>query len=132
MLNIFKIIFIFTFTHSFSQDSIKVGAQRPIFEEVEDTIELPASLVANESVPITSVVSEKIKKIHFKEGSFVEKGNLLIELKDDEEQAKLSQVVAELEEAELNYDRALKLSEKGNISQSVLDNRMMTKKKIKR
>ena len=108
MLNIFKIIFFFIYSHSFSQELIKVGVQKPIFEEVEDTIELPASLVANESVLITSVVSEKIKKIHFKEGSFVEKGNLLIELKDDEEQAKLSQVVAELEEAELNYDRALK------------------------
>ncbi|MFL2660334.1 MAG: efflux RND transporter periplasmic adaptor subunit [Alphaproteobacteria bacterium] len=130
LLNILKIIVFFVCTQSFSKDSIKVGAQKPISDEVEDSIEIPASLIANESVLITSVVSEKIKKIHFEEGSFVKKGKLLIELKDDEEQAKLLQVVAELEEAELNYNRALKLSEKGNISQSILDNRMMTKKKI--
>ena len=127
LLNILKIIVFFVCTQSFSKDSIKVGAQKPISDEVEDSIEIPASLIANESVLITSVVSEKIKKIHFEEGSFVKKGKLLIELKDDEEQAKLLQVVAELEEAELNYNRALKLSEKGNISQSVLDNRLTEK-----
>ena len=130
MLNILKVLFFFFYTNSFSSDFIKVGAQKPITEEVKDSIEIPASIIANESVLITSVVSEKIKKIHFKEGSFVKKGKLLIELKDDEEQAKLFQVSAELEEAELNYDRALKLSKNGNISQSTLDNRMMTKKKL--
>ena len=130
LLNFFKIFFLLLYTHSFSNESIKVGAQKPIYDEVEDSLEIPASIIANESVLITSVVSEKIKKIHFKEGSFVKKGKLLIELRDDEEQAKLLQVAAELEEAELNYNRALKLSEKGNISQSILDNRMMTKKKL--
>ncbi len=130
LLNILKLIIFFLFTDSFSFDFIKVGAQKPIAGEVNDSIEIPASIIANESVLITSVVSEKIKKIHFKEGSFVKKGKLLVELKDDEEQAKLFQVLAELEEAELNYDRALQLSKNGNISQSILDNRMMTKKKL--
>ena len=54
----------------------------------------------------------------------------MIELIDDEEQAVLSQINAELEEANLNYDRALKLSRNGNISQSILDNRLMIKKKL--
>ena len=47
---------------------------------------------------------------------------------DNEEKAILNQVNAELEEANINYNRALKLSEKGNISQSALDNRLMNKK----
>ena len=47
---------------------------------------------------------------------------------DSEEQAKLRQISAELEEAELNYERAKKLISKGNISQSILDNRIMIKK----
>ena len=58
----------------------------------------------------------------------LKKDQLLIELKDDEEQAVLSQINAELEEANLNYDRALKLSRNGNISKSILDNRLMIKK----
>ena len=49
---------------------------------------------------------------------------------DSEEQAKLRQISAELEEAELNYERAKKLISKGNISQSILDNRIMIKKKL--
>ena len=40
--------------------------------------------MANEKVQITSVVSEKIKKITFKEGKFVKKNQVLIELFDDE------------------------------------------------
>ena len=46
---------------------------------------------------------------------------------DSEEQAKLRQISAELEEAELNYKNK-KLISKGNISQSILDNRIMIKK----
>ena len=49
---------------------------------------------------------------------------------DNEEKAILNQITAELEEANINYNRALKLSEKGNISQSILDNRLMIKKKL--
>ena len=78
------------------------------------------------------MVSEKIDKILFEEGMFVKKNQLLIELLDNEEKAILNQVNAELEEANINYNRALKLSEKGNISQSALDNRLMNKKIIRK
>ena len=44
-----------------------------------------------------------------------------------EETAILKQFEAELKEAEINYQRALSLSKKGNISQSVLDNRLTEK-----
>ncbi len=113
-----------------SQQIINVNASNPQIKEIEDFLELPASVIANESVEITSVVSEKIKSILFQEGKFVKKNQLLIELLDSEEQAKLRQISAELEEAELNYQRAEKLNSKGNISQSILDNRIMIKKKL--
>ena len=99
-----------------SQNLVTVGAHKPIIKEISDTLELPGSVVANESVKITSVVSEKIKRILFKEGRFVKKNQLLVELIDNEEQALLMQVQAELEEAQVNYERALILSKKGNIS----------------
>ena len=47
-----------------------------------------------------------------------------------EETAILKQFEAELKEAEINYQRALSLSKKGNISQSVLDNRLTEKIKL--
>ncbi len=121
---------IFFFNNSYSQSEITVGAQKPINKEVFDILELPGSVLPNESIEVTSVVSEKIKKILFKEGKSVKKNQLLVELVDNEEQAQLSQAQAEFEEAELNYNRAKELSKKGNISQSILDNRLTSKKKL--
>ena len=124
-------IFFFLFSSTLrSQPVITVSAQSPKIIEISDLLELPGTALANESVKITSVVSEKIEKILFEEGKFVKRNQPLIELKDDEEQAVLRQINAELEEANLNYNRALKLSRNGNISQSILDNRLMTKKKL--
>ena len=131
-LDLFKLlalIFIL-FNNAYAQNQVVVGAQEPKVEQISDILELPGSVLANESVQITSVVSEKIDKILFEEGMFVKKNQLLIELLDNEEKAILNQVNAELEEAIINYNRALKLSEKGNISQSALDNRLMNKKKL--
>ena len=118
------------FNNLHSETSITVSAQNPIKKEVFDVLEIPGSVLPNESIKVTSVVSEKIKKILFNEGKSVKKNQLLVELVDNEEQAQLSQAQAEFEEAKLNYNRAKQLAKKGNISQSVLDNRLMTKKKI--
>ena len=60
----------------------------------------------------------------------VKKNQVLVKLLDNEEQAIKKQIYAELEEANTNYERAVKLSSKGNISQSILDNRLMIKKKL--
>ena len=129
-LNHLTIVFFLFFSSSQSTTIVTVSAQNPRVSEISDLLEIPGIAFANESVKITSVVSEKIKKIFFEEGRFVKKDQLLIELKDDEEQAVLSQINAELEEANLNYNRALKLSRNGNISKSILDNRLMIKKKL--
>ena len=131
-LHLFKLLALslILFNNAVAQNQIVVSAQEPKVEQISDILELPGSVLANESVKITSVVSEKIDKILFDEGMFVKKNQLLIELLDNEEKAILNQVNAELEEANINYNRALKLSEKGNISQSALDNRLMNKKKL--
>lgn len=131
-LYLFKILalFLFLLNEASAQNKIVVSAQEPVVKQISDTLELPGSVLANESVKITSVVSEKIQRILFEEGVFVKKNQLLIELLDNEEKAILNQVNAELEEANTNYKRALKLSERGNISQSILDNRLMVKKKL--
>jgi len=129
-MKIICLIFFFISNTVYSQQIITVGANIPTTKIVEDSLNLPASVIANESVKITSVVSEKIKKIFFQEGKFVKKGQLLVELVDLEEQAVLKQFDAELDEANLNYERAKKLMSKGNVSQAILDNRVMIRKKL--
>ncbi len=127
----FLLLLVFFYQPTVSQQIITVGAKKPLIKTISDTLELPALLLANETVQITTVVSEKIKKIHFKEGSFVKKNQTLIEFIDEQEQAIKRQILAELNEAELNFERADKLFSKGNISQTILDNRKMLKEKLK-
>jgi len=127
---LFFLLLFFFFHPTRSETLISVSAQKPKLKEIYDELKLPATVLANENIKVTSVVSEKIKKIQFEEGGFVKRNQILIELVDNEEQAIFKQVNAELEETEKNYKRALKLSSKGNISQSVLDKRLMIKKKL--
>ncbi|MAZ46333.1 MAG: hypothetical protein CMM98_01990 [Rickettsiales bacterium] len=126
----FFLLFFFLKSNSFAQQVITVVAQPPEIKVINDNLKLPAKILANEKVELTTVVSEKIKKIIFKEGEFVKKNQILIELFDNEEQAIKKQVLAEVKEAQLNFERANKLFSKGNISQTILDNRLMLKDKL--
>ena len=133
-----KLLFIsiFTLWNSsliFSQDNTKsiqvsvINAKKTSFN---DELNLTATLKANESVEITTVVSEKIKNIKFSEGSFVQKNEVLVELENSEEKAILKQVSAELDESNLNFERTKRLVNEGNASQAMLDKRFKEKKKL--
>ena len=125
---IFINLLILNITQSFSQNKdILVNFINPKKELITDKIELPATIKSNEKVDITSTIAEKIQEILFVEGVSVKKDKILVILNNFEETAILKQFEAELKEAEINYQRALSLSEKGNISQSVLDNRLTEK-----
>lgn len=128
---IFIKLLILNINQSFSQNKdILINFINPKKEFVTDKIELPATIKSNEKVDITSTIAEKIKEILFVEGVAVKKDKILVILNNFEETAILKQFEAELKEAEINYQRALSLSKKGNISQSVLDNRLTEKIKL--
>ena len=121
-------LLILNINQSFSQNKdILVNFINPKKELITDKIELPATIKSNEKVDITSTIAEKIQEILFVEGVSVKKDKILVILNNFEETAILKQFEAELKEAEINYQRALSLSKKGNISQSVLDNRLTEK-----
>ena len=61
----FFLLFLFFKSYSFAQQIINVVAYPPEVKVVADTLKLPAKILANEKVEITTVVSEKIKKIFF-------------------------------------------------------------------
>ena len=61
-MKIIYLCFFFISNTVYSQQIITVGANIPTTKIIEDTLNLPASVIANESVKITSVVSEKNKK----------------------------------------------------------------------
>ena len=125
---IFINLLILNIDQSFSQNKdILVNFINPKKKLITDKIELPATIKSNEKVDITSTIAEKIQEILFVEGVSVKKDKILVILNNFEETAILKQFEAELKEAEINYQRALSLSKKGNISQSVLDNRLTEK-----
>lgn len=129
LIYIFIFLFFPFFLFSQSQE-VLVNFTKPKIKKISSNLQLPGTIRSNEKVNITTTVSEKIDRILFEEGIKVKKGQVLVTLNKAEEDAILKQFEAELNEAKVNYNRALKLSENGNISQSILENRLTQKEKL--
>ncbi|MCS6832970.1 MAG: efflux RND transporter periplasmic adaptor subunit, partial [Flammeovirgaceae bacterium] len=65
---------------------------------LEEKIQTRGTLLPNESITIVSEQAGIVRKIHFNEGAFVRKGEVLVSLDDSEWQAQLKRA-----ESELNY-----------------------------
>lgn len=80
-------------------------------QKVDNKISVTGSIVANESVELKSEISALVEKIHFKEGTEVRKGELLVSLDDDE-------IIAQLEK--MRYTQQL-MKEREFRQRSLLD-----------
>jgi membrane fusion protein (multidrug efflux system) len=101
----------------FSQDSDSAGGPgfgggaalvslEPVrFELVADRVEAVGTLVANESMIITSKVSDTISALHFEDGDLVETGDILVELTNQEQSALLAEAQANLKDTTLQLER---------------------------
>lgn len=79
------------------------------------------SIRAARGVQLSSEVAGIVRKLHFTSGDSVDKGDLLIELVADEEQAQLASLRASRKLAEINYDRDKQQFDIKAISQAELD-----------
>ena len=61
------------------------------------------TLVGNESVTLTAKVTEQVSAVYFEGGEFVEAGDILVELIDEEQLALLREAEASLREAKLQF-----------------------------
>ncbi|MFK8030354.1 MAG: efflux RND transporter periplasmic adaptor subunit [Gammaproteobacteria bacterium] len=89
--------------------------------EFKDRVEAIGTTRANESVVITAKVTDKISNIEFQDGQTVEKGELLVELTNDEQTAQLAEAKADVKEARSQLDRVEGLVSKGTIAASQVD-----------
>jgi membrane fusion protein (multidrug efflux system) len=71
-----------------------------------DNIEISGSLVSNEETEIHPEVAGRITGIYFKEGSFVNKGALLVKLNDADLQAQKRKLLVQLQVARQNEERS--------------------------
>ena len=78
-------------------------------QSMDRRAEAVGTLIGNESVVITAKVTEHVSAVFFEGGEFVEKGQVLVELIDEEQLALLKESEAKLEEARLQLKRLASL-----------------------
>ncbi len=78
-----------------------------------DRIEVLGVAKGRQSVTITSNTTEMITAVHFRDGQQVVRGQVLVTLKDDQENAGIAEAQANLNQAERAYQRWKTLADKG-------------------
>jgi membrane fusion protein (multidrug efflux system) len=78
-----------------------------------DRVEVLGVAKGRQSVTITSNTAELITAVHFSDGQTVSKGQVLVELKADQEMAGIAQAQAQLAQAEREYTRWKTLADRG-------------------
>jgi membrane fusion protein, multidrug efflux system len=96
----------------------------------KDVVEALGTAVANEQVQITTKYSNLIASIYFQDGQQVNKGDTLVQLDDQEEAAKVKELSANLEEAQVQLRRFQNLLKKRATSKSQLDQQQAKTKVI--
>ena len=89
--------------------------------QVYDVVEALGTTQANESVTVTAKVSDTVRRVNFEDGDYVEKGSVLIELTNQEEEAALAEARANLDDAQNQLRRLEDLSKRGLSAVQQLD-----------
>jgi membrane fusion protein (multidrug efflux system) len=85
------------------------------------TIESLGTAVANESVNITAQVTETVKAINFEDGDKAMEGELLVQLNNTEERARVEELKANIDEAKRQFTRIADLRQTNATSEQLLD-----------
>ncbi|MEP1444811.1 MAG: efflux RND transporter periplasmic adaptor subunit [Paraglaciecola sp.] len=93
-------------------------------EDFEVVVEALGTGKANESVFVTTQTSDIVQKIHFDDGDLVKQGQLLLELNDVEEKARLAELNVNLQEALKQLKRIKNLAKNNVASEQLLDEQL--------
>jgi membrane fusion protein (multidrug efflux system) len=94
-------------------------ARRPFV----DRLDVLGVVKGRQSVTVTSNTTELITGVHFRDGAFVRKGQVLVDLKAQQQSAEIAQAQAALDLAELDYRRWKALGDRGVAAQAAVDQR---------
>lgn len=101
---------------------VPVKAHIVSLEPLSNSVYTTGTILANEEVELRSEISGKIIKILFKEGSYVNKGDLLIKINDADLQAQLRRAESKVKLSEEKESRQRQLRDGNLISQEEYDN----------
>lgn len=96
---------------------IPVNARIVTYEKLSENVYTTGSILANEEVELRSEISGKIVQILFREGAYVNKGELLIKINDSELQAQLRKAASKVKLIEDREERQRQLAQSQMISQ---------------
>ncbi len=103
-------------------EAIAVQVEVVTAEKLGDRVTAVGTLLPNEEVEIRSEISGKVEQIRFKEGSRVQKGEVLFKINDAELQAQLARAQSRQLIAAQQAERQRQLFEKGLTSKEDFDN----------
>lgn len=98
-----------------------IAAARVALESWQPYIQVVGSIAAVAGIEVTSEVAGQVSKINFKSGEWVKRGDLLLELDSQTDQAQLRGLVAERTLGRLNFERVSKLVKERSVSKSDYD-----------
>lgn len=104
-----------------AEEAVPVGVVTVEQRSFADRIQALGTALADESVTLTAQISETVESVHFMDGQYVEKGEVLVELTRQEEIAELQEYRAALKQTEQQLDRTRDLARRGNASEAALD-----------
>ncbi len=109
----------------------KIRAADAQLAEFKDTVEALATTRANEQILVTTKYADVVKSLSFEDGQSVKKGDILVQLDRQEEQAKVRELEANLEEAVVQLNRLQDLLKNRATSKSQVDQQEATTKAIR-
>jgi membrane fusion protein (multidrug efflux system) len=101
---------------------VKAEAARPM--RFVDRIEAVGTALANEQVTLSAPVTERIVRLNFDDGSFVQRGQIVAVLQQARQAAQLSEVQARAREAQQQLARIEQLKNRGFATRSDYDSRI--------
>lgn len=111
-----------------SRETFPVETTTAFLQDISHTLEAVGSFLPEEEVKLSAETAGQIKKLYIDEGSFVKKGELLLEidsekvrLEVEESEAMLKEASARLENSRTTLERKKKLISNGVIGQYDLD-----------
>jgi len=106
--------------------AVKVSASVALHKDVPISVALVGNVIAYETVAIKSRVDSQITEVKFKDGDYVEKGQVLFTLDDRAIKAQVAEEQAKTTNAKLQYERARKLLVGKYVAQANVDDAKAT------
>ncbi len=85
------------------------------------SVEAIGTARAIESVTLTASIADKVRRVNFEDGDYVESGTVLVEQTNQEEEAQLAEARANLREARRQLTRLEDLDQRGIVATSEVD-----------